>query len=110
MTSQAQTQTTNNTLHWWIDQAGSAYSCKRSKNAQSPALATGILYPESNAGVISTLNDRPAQLSMISQELLDVLHTRFPGTRWWIKDIDIPEITTNAQSNQSLAPRKESAS
>ena len=76
-----------NELNWWIDQTGSVYLNAVKPNATLVPLAVGKVYPDSNAGVITHLNGQPASLTLISQDLLDVLHTRFPGTRWWIKDV-----------------------
>tara|TARA_R110002073_G_scaffold118918_1_gene258602 strand:- start:494384 stop:494665 length:282 start_codon:yes stop_codon:yes gene_type:complete len=75
-----------NELNWWIDQTGSAHLHAPPKNNSVIPMATGIVYPESNSGVITSLNNKPASLSLLSQEILDVLHNQFPGTRWWIQD------------------------
>jgi len=77
----------NQEICWWIDQTGSMHMHSTHSPPPANALAAGKLYPESKAGVITQLNNKPANRSLISSELLDVLHARFPGTRWWIKDL-----------------------
>lgn len=77
----------DNELHWWIDCGGSTHTSPNASHVPAnPLIATGKVYPESRSGVILSIADRPAQIDMVSRQLLDVLHTRFPGTRWWIKD------------------------
>lgn len=74
-----------NEINWWIDHTGSIHT-RCEPQAPGQALVTGKIYTDSKSGIISRFKDKPADLSLISHELLDVLHTRFPGTRWWIKD------------------------
>jgi hypothetical protein len=74
-------------INWWIDQTGSTHINNDGFNPESQALAAGKVYSDSKSGVIIQLNNKPANLALISRELLDVLHARFPGTRWWIKDL-----------------------
>ena len=88
-----------NELTWWIDHTGSTHTHSTPDEAGAKALAAGKVYLDSKSGVITHLNGEPANLSLVSQELLDVLHNRFPGTRWWIKDI-----------NATSAPRRQAAS
>jgi hypothetical protein len=77
----------DNELNWWIEPCGSTHiSPNASRVPSRPLIAVGKVYPESRSGVILRIADRPAQIDMVSRQLLDVLHTRFPGTRWWIKD------------------------
>lgn len=78
----------SNEISWWIDHIGSTHTHCDPPDAARDALAAGKVYPDSKAGVITHLNNKPANLALISRELLDALHTRFPGTRWWIKDIN----------------------
>ena len=87
-----------NELNWWIDQTGSTHTHCVAPDPRI-ALASGVVYLDSKAGVITLLNNRPANLSMISHELLDVLHAQFPGTRWWIKDIN----AINAPAHQTAS-------
>ncbi len=76
-----------NELNWWIEPNGSTHtSTSESQVATRAVLATGKVYPESRSGVIVRIGDRPAQIGMVSRQLLDVLHSRFPGTRWWVRD------------------------
>jgi len=77
----------NHELGWWIDQTGSTHTLAARNHPPADALACGKIYPDSKSGVITLLNNKPADRSLISSELLDVLNSRFPGTRWWIKDI-----------------------
>ena len=76
-----------NELNWWIDHTGSTHTHSVPTDPRA-ALAAGVVYLDSKAGVITHLNNKPANHALISHELLDVLHTQFPGTRWWIKDIN----------------------
>ncbi len=76
----------NNQLNWWIDQTGTTYTHTTAQTTFPDAVAAGKVYPDSKSGVITHLNSKPARPSMVSRELLDMLHKRFPGTRWWIKD------------------------
>ena len=76
-----------NEINWWIDHTGSTHTHCAPTDPRI-ALAVGKVYLDSKAGVITHLNNKPANLSLISHELLDVLHAQFPGTRWWIKDIN----------------------
>ncbi len=76
----------NNELSWWIDHTGSTYTHTTAQSTFPNAIAAGKVYLDSKSGVITHLNNKPADLSLVSHELLDVLHARFPGTRWWIKD------------------------
>jgi len=87
----------NHEISWWIDQTGSTHTHKPRSVPPANALASGKIYPDSKSGVINQLNNKPANLSLISSELLDVLHTRFPGTRWWIKDLT-PQIAPKHQT------------
>jgi len=77
----------NHEINWWVDQTGSTHTHSPRSTPPPNALATGKIYPDSKSGVIIQLNNKPANLSLISSELLDVLHSRFPGTRWWVKDL-----------------------
>ena len=77
----------NNELGWWIDHTGSTYTHTTAQTTFPNAIAAGKVYQDSRSGVITHLNNKPASLALVSQELLDVLHKRFPGTRWWIKDL-----------------------
>ena len=81
-----------NELNWWIDHTGSAHTHSIPQDAAHKVLAAGKVYPDAKAGVITHLNNKPANLSLISHELLDVLHSRFPGTRWWVKDINAASV------------------
>ena len=72
-------------IRWWIDQNGSTHSNKATPVGSRP-LAQGKNYPDSKSGVIEKINGKPATVAMISQQLLDILHSEFPGTRWWVKD------------------------
>ena len=87
-----------NELNWWIDHTGSTHTHCAPADPRA-ALAVGVVYLDSKAGVITHLNNKPANLSLISHELLDVLHSQFPGTRWWVKDI-----------NAAIAPKHQTAS
>ncbi|MFG0246763.1 MAG: hypothetical protein ACF8MF_12020 [Phycisphaerales bacterium JB052] len=76
-----------NELNWWIEPDGSTHTATcPSRVPQRPVLAAGKVYLESRSGVISRIGTQPASVGMISRQLLDALHTRFPGTRWWVKD------------------------
>jgi hypothetical protein len=77
-----------NEINWWIDHTGSTHIVGNTVRPAQETLAIGKVYPDSKSGVITHLNNKPANLALISQELLDVLHNRFPGTRWWVKDIN----------------------
>jgi len=85
---------TNNELNWWIDLTGSTHTHQRStgKEADPATLAAGKVYLDSKSGVITHLKGQPANIAMVSQELLDVLHVRFPGTRWWVKDLNAADV------------------
>ncbi len=87
-----------NELNWWIDHRGSTHTHCAPDDPRT-ALAIGVVYIDSKAGVITHLNNKPANLSLIPHELLDVLHTQFPGTRWWIKDIS----TTSVPKHQTAS-------
>lgn len=77
----------DNELSWWIENNGSTHITPSvSRMPSHPLLAVGKVYPDSRSGVILLIAGRPAQIGMVSRQLLDVLHARFPGTRWWIKD------------------------
>jgi len=77
----------SNELNWWIEPNGQTHtSASASQVPSTPVLAAGKVYLESRSGVISRIGTQPASVGMISSQLLDALHTRFPGTRWWVKD------------------------
>ncbi len=90
---------TNNQLNWWIDQTGTTYTHTTAQITFPGAIAAGKVYPGSKSGVITHLNNKPARPSVVSRELLDVLHKRFPGTRWWIKD----PISTKISARQAAS-------
>lgn len=93
--------TPDNELNWWIEPNGSTHvSPNASRVPNRPMLAVGKVYPDSRSGVILRIADRSAQVGMISRQLLDVLHSRFPGTRWWIKD---PAPTPSEQTRTPAA-------
>ena len=74
-------------LNWWIEMNGSTHIAQTERILPSrPTLAVGKVYPDSKSGVILAINNQPARTELVSRQLLDVLHARFPGTRWWIKD------------------------
>lgn len=75
-----------NELSWWIDHTGSTHTHVVPKAPPAESIAAGKIYLDAKAGVITHLHNKPADLSFVSRELLDVLHRQFPGTRWWIKD------------------------
>ena len=94
------TPATSNELNWWIERNGSTHiaSCER-MIPNRPTLAIGKVYLDSKSGVIIAINNAPAHPELISRQLLDVLHNRFPGTRWWIKDpTPVPQPKTGAAS------------
>ncbi len=84
-------------INWWIDHTGSTHTNPVPSDGSSSQLAIGKLFPDTNTGIITHLNNRPANIALVSQELLDVLHKRFPGTHWWIKDT-APESVPATQS------------
>lgn len=74
-------------LNWWIEINGSTHIAQSERMLPNrPTLAIGKVYLESKSGVIIAINNQPARTELVSRQLLDVLHARFPGTRWWIKD------------------------
>lgn len=73
-------------LRWWVDHAGSTHTHCEPENPEQDTMAVGMIYPESKSGVIISIYGRPASMALVTQQLLDILHRRFPGTRWWIKD------------------------
>lgn len=76
-----------NELCWWIELNGATHTAPNERLVPTRALlAAGKVYPDSRAGVIITINNAPARAELVSRQLLDVLHARFPGTRWWVKD------------------------
>tara|TARA_E500000318_G_scaffold54309_4_gene50667 strand:- start:16589 stop:16873 length:285 start_codon:yes stop_codon:yes gene_type:complete len=76
-----------NELNWWIETNGSTHTTPNERLVPNrPLLARGKVYLDSKSGVIIAINNAPAHPELMSRQLLDVLHTRFPGTRWWIKD------------------------
>jgi len=75
-----------NETNWWVDRTGSVHTQAYPANPGAEAIAMGKVYLDSKSGVITHINDRPADVAFVSQQLLDVLHAQFPGTRWWIKD------------------------
>jgi len=94
-------------INWWIDHTGSTHTnCVPSD--PSRAIAVGTVYLESKSGVIALLNNKPANLALISRELLDVLYAQFPGTRWWVKDADAEQ--KSQKQNQAQAPKRQAAS
>ncbi|MGV6815220.1 MAG: hypothetical protein ACWA5W_09475 [Phycisphaerales bacterium] len=86
----------SNETIWWIDFAGSTHINSKPAGPKQ-ALAMGVLYTDSKAGVITHFKDQPAQIALVSRALLDVLHAQFPGTRWWIKD-PVPAPTPSHQT------------
>lgn len=79
--------TPNNELSWWIEHNGSTHTATDVRQVpKSGMLAMGKVYRDSRSGVIMLINDAPARMELVTSQLLDVLHTRFPGTRWWVKD------------------------
>ncbi len=88
-----------NEISWWVDRTGSTHTHARHDDPAPEAIAVGKLYPESRSGVISHIHNRPANITLVSQQLLDVLHRRFPGIRWWIKDpVAAPQARPKAAS------------
>ncbi|MHA7814252.1 MAG: hypothetical protein ACX94C_12790 [Phycisphaerales bacterium] len=76
-----------NELIWWIDLNGSTNIAQSDRAIpKRPTLACGKVYLDSKSGVIVSINSQPARTELVSRQLLDVLHARFPGTRWWIRD------------------------
>src|SRR5690606_4708994 len=75
----------NREMSWWIDRTGAVRTHCSPTDPARDAIAAGKVYLESRSGVITHLNNQPANIAIVSQQLLDVLHARFPGTRWWIK-------------------------
>lgn len=76
-----------NELNWWIEANGSTHTSPSNALVPTgPVIAAGKIYPESRSGVISRIGNQPARISMVSRQLLDALHARFPGTRWWVRD------------------------
>ncbi len=72
---------------WWIEHNGSTHIVAAERQLPTtPVLAMGKVYPDSRSGVITHINNAPARMELVSSQLLDALHARFPGTRWWIKD------------------------
>jgi hypothetical protein len=77
----------SNELNWWIQYDGSTHTTPSASQVPNiPVLAAGKVYLDSRSGVITRIDTKPAHVSMVSRQLLDVLHARFPGTRWWVKD------------------------
>ena len=83
---------TANQLIWWIDAQGMLHSCAQITNPPAidpgspPHYAQGQINPTNQTGIITHIHNNPASLPSIPRELFDVLHTRFPNTRWWIPD------------------------
>ena len=76
-----------NELNWWIELDGSTHTTQcESHVPEGPVLAAGKVYLESKSGVISRIGTKQALVGLVSRQLLDVLHARFPGTRWWVRD------------------------
>jgi hypothetical protein len=91
--------TPNNELCWWIEQNGSTHTTPDARSLpKSGIYAMGKVYIESRSGVIMIINDAPARMELVTSQLLDVLHTRFPGTRWWIKDPTPAPSTSQTQT------------
>lgn len=92
--------TPSNELNWWIEINGSTHIAQSERQLPNrPTLAIGKVYLESKSGVIIAINNQPARTELVSRQLLDVLHARFPGTRWWIKDpVPAPRPRTGAVS------------
>ncbi|MCR9074557.1 MAG: hypothetical protein ACF8LL_03105 [Phycisphaerales bacterium] len=92
--------TPSNELNWWIEINGSTHIAQSERLLPNrPTLAIGKVYLESKSGVIIAINNQPARTELVSRQLLDVLHARFPGTRWWIKDpVPAPRPRTGAVS------------
>ncbi|MCA9275162.1 MAG: hypothetical protein KDA29_03970 [Phycisphaerales bacterium] len=79
--------TPKNELCWWIEHNGSTNTATDARQVpKSGMLAMGKVYHDSKSGVIMLINDAPARMELVTSQLLDVLHTRFPSTRWWVKD------------------------
>lgn len=91
---------TSTEINWWIELNGSTHISQHDREIpERPKMALGKVYPESKSGVIVEINNAPARPELVSRQLLDVLHTRFPGTRWWIKDpTHTPQPQTGAAS------------
>lgn len=88
-------------LNWWIEPDGSTHiSHCASRVPAEGLLAVGKVYQDSRSGVIVSIAGQPAQIGMVSRQLLDVLHSRFPGTRWWVKDL-VP--TPNSRTSTPAA-------
>ncbi|MDF1809315.1 MAG: hypothetical protein P1U42_06435 [Phycisphaerales bacterium] len=79
-------------INWWVDHTGSTHTNCAPGESHPDSIAAGKVFLDSKAGVITHLYNKPASPSMVSHELLDVLHKRFPGTRWWVKDISHQDI------------------
>lgn len=92
-------KSTSNEVSWWIDPTGSTHTNRPPTDPAREALAMGKVYPESRSGVITHISNKPAEIAMVSQQLLDVLHHAFPGTRWWVKDpVPAPRVQTRSQA------------
>lgn len=96
-------------INWWIDHTGSTHmNCVPSDPAR--AIAVGTVYLASKSGVIALLHNKPANLALISRELLDVLHAQFPGTRWWVKDADAEQKSQSQNPPQAQTAKRQAAS
>ena len=89
-----------NELNWWIEPDGSTHTAQSERlRPQGSLMAFGKVYQDSKTGIIIAIHNQPARTELMSSQLLDVLHARFPGTRWWIRDPQpVPEPHTNAAS------------
>jgi hypothetical protein len=91
---------TSTEINWWIELNGSTHITQHERTIPDrQKLATGKVYLDSMSGVITEIDNAPARPELISRQLLDVLHNRFPGIRWWIKDpTHTPQPKTGAAS------------
>lgn len=76
-----------NELNWWIEPNGSTHTAPSAALVPTgTVIAAGKIYLDSRSGVITRIGNQPARIGMVSRQLLDALHARFPGTRWWVRD------------------------
>lgn len=81
-------QTHDETI-WWMMSDGRML-VGAVPDAGSGCIASGTVREDARSGVIEVIHGEPATLAKLPRGVLDELSARFPGARWWVRDVDEP--------------------
>jgi len=73
-------------IHWWIDATGGFHTESPSEDQLERVHASGVVDPQRRTGAIERFRHRRAVVGSLPHEIIDLLETRFPGTRWILAD------------------------